>query len=226
MAKTWPRYARVTSLSIAALLATACGGSGGNSGESDSPATGSPPPPTAPAPTPPPPAPSPPPADPAPPPQIGDASTPVITGVTFNAASHQRAAEGSDNWPVTWSDDDHQYAVWGDGGGFEGTENDGRASFGVARIEGDARNYDGVNLFGGKDGACDSTIAGKGHGAPISIGGVLYAWITPGAGAQGYEDFTLHRSRDKGCHWTKLDVSFVRSRDHISYGSFVQFGRD
>ena len=55
-------------------------------------------------------------------------------------ASHLRAAEGSDNWPVTWSDDDHQYAVWGDGGGFEGNESDGRASFGVARIEGDGHN--------------------------------------------------------------------------------------
>ena len=83
-----------------------------------------------------------------------------------------------------------------------------------------------MNRFGGESGACDSTITGKGHGAPISIGGVLYVWVTPGAGAQGYESFTLHRSRNKGCTWTILDVSFDRSRDHISYGSFVQFGRD
>jgi hypothetical protein len=116
--------------------------------------------------------------------------------------------------------------VWGDGGGFGGTESNGRASFGVARIEGDGRNYRGVNRFGGKGGACRSTITGKGHGAPISIGGVLYVWVTPGAGAQGYQRFTLYRSRDKGCTWTSRSVSFVRSRDHISYGSFVQFGRD
>jgi hypothetical protein len=32
------------------------------------------------------------------------------------------------------------YAAWGDGGGFGGTESIGRASFGVARIEGDGRN--------------------------------------------------------------------------------------
>jgi hypothetical protein len=54
--------------------------------------------------------------------------------VTFDAASHLRAAEGSDNWPVTWSNDDNQYAMWGDGGGFGGTETDGRASLGVARL--------------------------------------------------------------------------------------------
>ena len=146
--------------------------------------------------------------------------------MTFNASSHRQAAQGSDNWPATWSNDDHQYAVWGDGGGFGGTESEGRASFGVARIEGDGRNYRGVNRFGGKAAECQSSIEGKGHGAPISIGGVLYVWITPGAGAQGYESFTLHRSRDKGCTWARLDVAFDRSRDHISYGSFVQFGRD
>ena len=146
--------------------------------------------------------------------------------MTFNAQSHRRAAQGSDNWPTTWSNDGNQYAMWGDGGGFGGTESAGRASLGVARIEGDGRNYRGVNRFGGKGGQCDSTITGKAHGAPISIGGVLYAWITPGAGAQGYQRFTLHRSRDKACTWTPLDVSFVHSRDHISFGSFVQFGRD
>jgi hypothetical protein len=135
-------------------------------------------------------------------------------------------AQGSDNWPATWSSDNHQYAVWGDGGGFGGTESTGRASFGVARIEGDSRNYRGVNRFGGKAAECRSTIVGKGHGAPISIGGVLYVWVTPGAGAQGYERFTLYRSRNKGCAWTRLEVAFVRSRDRISYGSFVQFGRD
>ncbi len=127
---------------------------------------------------------------------------------------------------MTWSNDNHQYAVWGDGGGFGGTESSGRASFGVARVEGDSNNYRGVNRFGGKGGACRSTITGKGHGAPISIRGVLYVWVTPGAGAQGYQRFVLHRSADKGCTWKRLAVEFVRSRDHISYGSFVQFGRD
>jgi hypothetical protein len=97
---------------------------------------------------------------------------------------------------------------------------------GAARIEGDGRDYRGVNRFGGQGGQCGSTITGKAHGAPISIRGVLYAWITPGAGAQGYQRFTLYRSRDRACTWTRLDVSFVRSRDHISFGSFVQFGRD
>jgi hypothetical protein len=146
--------------------------------------------------------------------------------VTFNAGSHLRAAQGSDNWPATWSNDGHQYAIWGDGGGFGGNESIGRASLGVARIEGDGRNYRGVNRYGGKGAECQSRITGKSHGAPLSIGGVLYAWITPGSGAGGFDSFTLHRSSNKGCVWTPLDVTFTRARDGIGYGSFVQFGRD
>src|SRR5688572_15028685 len=84
---------------------------------------------------------------------VGAMSAParVITGVTFDEETHRRLAYGSDNWPLTWSDDDHQYAMWGDGGGFGGSDAKGRVSFGVARIEGDHDTYRGVNRYGGKD---------------------------------------------------------------------------
>jgi hypothetical protein len=162
---------------------------------------------------------------PPPPPAGGDTSA-LITGVTFDAGSHRREAQGSDNWPLTWSDDDNQYATWGDGGGFGGSEDDGRASLGVARIEGGGQDYRGFNRYGGKSGECQSRIDGKAHGAPLSVDGVLYAWITPASGAAGYDQFTLYRSNNKGCAWTRLDVTFARARDHVSYGSFVQFGKD
>jgi hypothetical protein len=192
------------SFAFVLLLIAACGsGSGGQ------PSAGTPPPQSGPPPPPPP-------AD----------TTAVITGVTFDASSHRREAQGSDNWPLTWSDDDNQYAFWGDGGGFGGSENDGRASLGVARIEGSGQDYRGVNRYGGQNGECQSRIDGKAHGAPVSVGGVLYAWITPASGAAGYDEFTLYRSSNKGCAWTRLDVTFARSSDHISYGSFVQFGKN
>jgi hypothetical protein len=146
--------------------------------------------------------------------------------VTFDWSSHRREARGSDNWPLTWADDDHQYAVWGDGGGFKGGDRDGRASFGVARIEGGHDAYRGVNRFGGKARECPSNISGKGHGAPISIGGVLYAWVTPGSDAGGYRHFTLYRSVDKGCTWQRLHVRFTRATHHLSYATFVQAGKD
>jgi hypothetical protein len=201
VAKRQLRHPRAIYPLLALLLAAACGGGGSSPPASSQPPT-------------------------APPPPAPGASSAVITGATFNTSSHRREAPGSDNWPLTWSADDNQYALWGDGGGFGGTEDDGRASLGVARIEGDSGNYRGVNRFGGKGGECASTIDGKSHGAPISIGGVLYAWITPASGTEGYQSFTLYRSRDQGCTWTRLSVSFARADDHISFGSFVQFGRD
>src|SRR5678816_3485769 len=87
-------------------------------------------------------------------------------------------------------------------------------------------SYQGVNRMGGEGGECQSSIDGKAHGAPLSIGGVLYAWITPGSGAGGFDAFTLYRSGNKGCSWARLDVSFTQARDHIGYGSFAQFGKD
>lgn len=192
-------------LIVAAMLAS-CGGDGSSPPPIDSPGSGSP-------------------VEPAPPPAT-PAPVTIITGVTFDESTHRRLAEGSDNWPLTWSDDDHQYAIWGDGGGFGGSDSEGRASFGVARIEGDSRSYRGLNRYGGKDGECVSEIDGKSHGAPISIAGVLYAWITPGSDDEGYRHFTLHKSLDKGCSWSECDVEFVLAEDGISFGSFVQAGTD
>ena len=77
--------------------------------------------------------------------------SPVINGIGFDWSTHVRMAQGSDNWPVTWAADDHQYTTWGDGGGFGGSNQDGRVSLGVARIEGSASSYRGVNVWGGKD---------------------------------------------------------------------------
>ena len=33
----------------------------------------------------------------------------MITGITFDWSTWKLKADGSDNWPVTWSDDDNQY---------------------------------------------------------------------------------------------------------------------
>ena len=36
-----------------------------------------------------------------------------ITAVDFNWSTRVKLAPGSDNWPITWSDDDHQYTSAG-----------------------------------------------------------------------------------------------------------------
>jgi CubicO group peptidase (beta-lactamase class C family) len=47
----------------------------------------------------------------------------------------RRAAKGSDNWPLTWADDDALYSAFGDGNGFDPFTPE-KLSLGLARIEG------------------------------------------------------------------------------------------
>jgi len=75
----------------------------------------------------------------------------VITDMSLDWSTHRRQAIGSDNWQLTWAQDDHQYGAWGDGGGFGGTNSNGRVGLGFGRIEGDWDNYRGFNVWGGKN---------------------------------------------------------------------------
>lgn len=148
----------------------------------------------------------------------------VILDVTIHTATHDRRAPGSDNWPMTWADDGHQYTSWGDGGGFGGTNSDGRVSLGVARVEGDADSYLGFNVWGGKDPETPATFDGKSYGI-ISIGGRLYTWVSPGSDTQGYQSQTLHTSDDHGLTWSAASWSFSQS-DDVVHPTFLQFGQD
>jgi CubicO group peptidase (beta-lactamase class C family) len=56
-----------------------------------------------------------------------------------------RQADGSDNWPITWADDDRLYAAYGDGFGFE-PKVDKKLSLGLARIEGTPPHAKGGNI--------------------------------------------------------------------------------
>ncbi len=148
----------------------------------------------------------------------------VITGVTFDWSTHRKLAPGSDNWPITWADDDHQYTVWGDGGGFGGTNSLGRVSLGFARVEGPADNYRGYNVWGGHDGENPVTFGGKSYGI-LSVGGVLYAWWGPGSGNAFSGETRVLRSTDKGNTWERSEWRFTRD-DELYAGTFCNFAKD
>ena len=124
--------------------------------------------------------------------------SPVIAGITFDWSTHDRRAPGSDNWPITWADDGHQYTSWGDGGGFGGDTSDGRVSLGVARIAGDASSFTGRNVWGGKNAENTATFGGKSYGV-ISVDGVLYMWVR---NAENGSKSQLAWSDDHALTWT------------------------
>ena len=56
-----------------------------------------------------------------------------------------RRARGSDNWPLTWADDDALYTAYGDGNGFEPFTPE-KLSLGFARIAGQPEDLTAENV--------------------------------------------------------------------------------
>src|SRR5262245_28525778 len=94
--------------------------------------------------------------------------SPLIERITWHWQTHRTAAGGSDLWPVTWGADDNLYAAWGDGGGFGGTDQEGRVALGIARIDGSPEQFLGVNVNGGKNPRHPASFAKQGK-----TGGIL-----------------------------------------------------
>ena len=155
----------------------------------------------------------------------------VVTGFKVDWTTHQRHAMGSDNFQLTWADDGHQYGIWGDGGGFAGTNSKYRVSFGVARIEGDYNNYKGYDRYGNKESSeYEAKMPGKSWGI-ICVEGNLYAWIHPdkvGNWAnwdnRHYES-RLSLSEDKGASWQPANWAFTPEDDFMG-GNILQYGKN
>jgi hypothetical protein len=127
-----------------------------------------------------------------------------------------RKAKGSDNWPLTWADDDHQYTAYGDGWGFEPFVPK-KLGLGFARIEGGPLSFKGVNVpspTGEQSG--DGAKAKKASGL-LCVEGVLYLWTRNAGNAQ------LARSKDHGQTWRWADWKFTTS---FGCPTFLNFGKN
>ena len=126
-----------------------------------------------------------------------------------------RKAIDSDNWPLTWGDDDALYTSYGDGEGFEPFL-DHKLSMGLAKVTGMPPNFTGENL---RSAAAERTGDGKkGPKASgiIMAGGVLYMWVRN----TGNSQLVWSDDRGKTWHW---DFKWDRS-----FGSptFLNFGKN
>lgn len=147
----------------------------------------------------------------------------VISDIIWDFNSHIEHARGSDNWPVTWADDDNLYTSWGDGGGFGGTNSDGRVSLGVARVEGAFDNYNGYNVWGGKIPENSATFSGKSYGI-LSIDGALYMWVM--VEGNYFSKSELYYSNNHGASLTTVGWKFENLGGAFSVPTFLNFGKD
>jgi len=125
-----------------------------------------------------------------------------------------RLAEGSDNWPVTWAEDDNLYTAYGDGWGFEpGT--DIKLSLGYARISGIPPLVKGENIRTKSGERVGQGKYGPKASGMLFVDGILYMLARNTGNAQ------LAWSDDYGKTWFWADWTF-----DISFGcpTFLNFG--
>jgi CubicO group peptidase (beta-lactamase class C family) len=143
--------------------------------------------------------------------------SPVIQGVTWSPKETIiRRANGSDNWPLTWADDDHLYTAYGDGNGFDPFVSE-KLSLGLAKIIGAPPEFKGVNVRASALEHKGEGKSGKKASGLLMVDGVLYLWARNAANAQ------LAWSSDHGTSWTWSDWKFTNS---FGCPAFVNFGRN
>jgi CubicO group peptidase (beta-lactamase class C family) len=141
----------------------------------------------------------------------------TITGITWAPkAAIIRKARGSDNWPLTWADDDRQYTAYGDGWGFEPFVPK-KLGLGFARIEGDPPGFKGENIPSPTGEQFGAGAKAKKASGILCVGGVLYLWTRNAGNAQ------LAWSKDHGQTWEWADWKITTS---FGCPTFLNFGKN
>jgi CubicO group peptidase (beta-lactamase class C family) len=143
--------------------------------------------------------------------------SPVIKQIQWaSKESIVRQAKGSDNWPMTWGDDDALYTAYGDGNGFEPFV-PAKLSLGFAKVLGVPPRFSGVNIRSSTGEQLGDGPRGKKASGILMVDGVLYLWARNAGNAQ------LAWSADHGAAWTWADWKFTNS---FGCPTFLNFGRN
>jgi CubicO group peptidase (beta-lactamase class C family) len=143
--------------------------------------------------------------------------SPVIESVAWAQPSTIiRKANGSDNWPTTWGDDDAIYTAYGDGNGFEPLL-PVKLGLGFAKLVGTPASFQGINLRSTTGENRGSGPNGKKASGMLMVDGVLYMLARNAGNAQ------LAWSTDHAVTWQWSDWKFTTSFGHPA---FLNFGRN
>ncbi|MHC4748755.1 MAG: serine hydrolase [Planctomycetota bacterium] len=143
--------------------------------------------------------------------------SPVIKGIEWAPIeSIIRWASGSDNWPITWADDDNQYTAYGDGWGFE-PKTEEKLSLGIAKIIGTPPDFQGVNIRTKSGERAGQGAKGAKASGMLMVDGVLYMLVRNTGNSQ------IAFSADHGKNWSWCDWKFTTS---FGAPTFLNFGRN
>jgi CubicO group peptidase (beta-lactamase class C family) len=141
--------------------------------------------------------------------------SPVIAELTWSPTNTIiRKADDSDNWPITWGDDDALYTAYGDGEGFEPFVPE-KLSLGFAKILGTPPAFTGINVRSPSGEQRGGGARGRKASGMLMVEGRLYMWARNATNAQ------LASSLDHGQTWKWCDWRFTNS---FGCPTFVNFG--
>ncbi len=143
--------------------------------------------------------------------------SPIIKDFEWaSAKTIVRKAKGSDNWPITWADDDNLYTAYGDGWGFE-PKTKKKLSLGIAKVIGSPPDFEGVNIRTKSGERAGQGAKGAKASGMLFVDGVLYMLVRNTGNSQ------IAWSTDHGKTWRWCDWKFT-----ISFGcpTFLNFGRN
>jgi len=110
--------------------------------------------------------------------------SPVIKEIRWAPADTiVRMAKGSDNWPMTWGDDDALYTAYGDGWGFDPRRPE-KLSLGFAKVLNDPPSIHGENIPSATGEQKGDGKAGKKASGLLMVNGTLYMWVRNAKNAQ------------------------------------------
>jgi len=143
--------------------------------------------------------------------------SPVIKGIEWAPADTiTRRASGSDNWPITWADDDNQYTAYGDGWGFE-PKTKKKLSLGIAKIVGSPPDFRGFNIRTDTGERTGQGAKGAKASGILCVDGVLYMLVRNTGNSQ------IAWSTDHGKNWKWCDWKFTTS---FGAPTFLNFGKN
>lgn len=141
----------------------------------------------------------------------------IITDVEWEPAAEViRMAEGSDNWPLTWGDNDTLYTAYGDGFGFEPKTME-KLSLGLAKVWGTPPNVRGENIRTPSGERVGEGRFGPKAGGMLMVDGLLYMWV------RNLNNSQLAVSADRGRTWTWADWKFEES---FGCPNFINYGKN
>ena len=150
--------------------------------------------------------------------------SPVITSVDWAPAESivrqamGRGRDGSDNWPLTWADDDNLYTAYGDGYGFDPIVPQ-KLGLGFAKVIGEPTDFTGENIRSDAENS-GMGASGKKASGLLMVDGVLYMWVR-NADEDGHY-CQLARSNDYARTWVWCGWRF----EECGYLTFINFGQN